>query len=169
MSSVTLVKHLARKFRSGHIRLHVHTPLTGTGACCVLFPLCAQQASARHSLFSVTFSYRCQRITCGFCQLSELTWLLVSGMPWKESRSVSLRRLRSGKASDTSVAVGGASSDDKFGVLRDERCVDKRCLPKSLLHELVLACSHILPRSLVSFDIFNSPNRLSSGQLQGAN
>ena len=42
----------------------------------------------------------------------------------------------------TSVAVGGGSSVDEFGVLGDERCTDKA----NLLHKLAFACSDILPR-----------------------
>ena len=45
------------------------------------------------------------------------------------------------------VAVGMESSDDEFGILEDERCIDKGVFQnRYLLDELVFACSDVPPR-----------------------
>ena len=60
----------------------------------------------------------------------------------------------------TKVAVGMESSDDEFGVLSDERCVDEGVFrSRYLLHELVFACSDILPRPCVSFNLLKQSER----------
>ena len=53
------------------------------------------------------------------------------------------------------VAAGAESSDDEFGILEDERCVDTGAFQKRyLLHELVFACTDPLPlRPQVTFTI----------------
>ena len=52
----------------------------------------------------------------------------------------------------TKVAVGMETSDDEFGLLNDERCIDEGVFQNLYpLHELMFACSDILPRPHVSF------------------
>ena len=54
----------------------------------------------------------------------------------------------------TKVAVGMESSDDEFGSLEDERCIDKGALQNpSLLHELVVASNDIPLRPFVSLTL----------------
>ena len=52
------------------------------------------------------------------------------------------------------VAVG-ESSDEEFGILQDDRCIDTGVFQeRHLLHELVFACSQFLPRQpQISFTI----------------
>ena len=52
----------------------------------------------------------------------------------------------------TKVAVGLERSDDEFGILEEERCIDKGVFQnRYFLHELVVACSDIPQRQLVGF------------------
>ena len=65
---------------------------------------------------------------------------------WADSPSSSARRAGAGPNSSTQ-ATGLESSDDEYGILEDERCIDtgvfqQRCF----LHELVFACSQLPPQ-----------------------
>ena len=72
----------------------------------------------------------------------------------------------------TKTAVGLESSDDEFGILQDERCIDTGVFPKRyLLHESVFACSDPPPlRPHISFTILTQTDRCAcenSGSMRG--